>query len=82
MCIRDRIHVFDPSPRRLGVRTNLFRRLHRKLVVIDGQRAFVGGINYSADHLGDYGEMAKQDYAVEVVGPVVSDCLLYTSRCV
>lgn len=68
-----KIHVFDPSPRRFGMRTNLFRRLHRKLVVIDGQRAFVGGINYSADHLGDYGEMAKQDYAVEVVGPIVSD---------
>ena len=71
------IHVFDPSPRRLGMRTNLFRRLHRKVVVIDGERAFVGGINYSADHLGDFGPMAKQDYAVEVVGPVVAD--LHTS---
>lgn len=68
-----RVNVFDPSPRRLGVRTNLFRRLHRKIVVIDGARAFVGGINYSADHLGDYGSMAKQDYAVEVTGPVVAD---------
>ena len=68
-----KIHVFDPSPRRFGMRTNLFRRLHRKLVVIDGQCAFVGGINYSADHLGDFGEMAKQDYAVEVSGPIVSD---------
>ncbi len=67
------IHVFDPSPRRLGVRTNLFRRLHRKIVVIDGERAFVGGINYSADHLGDFGPMAKQDYAVEVTGPIVAD---------
>lgn len=67
------VHVFDPSPRWLGVRTNLFRRLHRKIVVIDGERAFVGGINYSADHLGDYGPMAKQDYAVEVTGPIVSD---------
>ena len=67
------LHLFDPSPRWLGVRTNLFRRLHRKIVVIDGERAFVGGINYSADHLGDYGPMAKQDYAVEVTGPVVAD---------
>ena len=40
-----KIHVFDPSPRRFGMRTNLFRRLHRKLVVIDGQCAFVGGIS-------------------------------------
>ncbi|WP_252273350.1 cardiolipin synthase ClsB [Pseudomonas subflava] len=67
------VHIFDPAPRWLGMRTNLFRRLHRKVVVIDGERAFIGGINYSADHLGDFGPMAKQDYAVEVVGPIVAD---------
>ncbi|MBH3428925.1 cardiolipin synthase ClsB [Pseudomonas alkylphenolica] len=67
-----RFHAFDPQPRLAGMRTNLFRRLHRKIVVIDGQLAFIGGINYSADHLGDYGPMAKQDYAVEVEGPVVA----------
>ena len=66
-----RVHVFDPAPRLWGVRTNIFRRLHRKLVVVDGKRAFVGGINYSADHLADYGPMGKQDYAVEVHGPIV-----------
>lgn len=65
-------HVFDPQPRLIGMRTNLFRRLHRKIVVVDGEQAFIGGINYSADHLGDYGPMAKQDYAVEVTGPVVA----------
>ncbi|HWV10462.1 MAG TPA: cardiolipin synthase ClsB, partial [Pseudomonas sp.] len=75
-----KVHVFDPSPRRLGMRTNLFRRLHRKIVVIDGERAFVGGINYSADHLGDFGEMAKQDYAVEVTGPIVADLHTCTLR--
>jgi len=67
-----RFHAFDPQPRLVGMRTNLFRRLHRKIVVIDGERAFIGGINYSADHLGDFGPMAKQDYAVEVAGPVVA----------
>ena len=66
------LQAFDPSPKRLGLRTNLFRRLHRKILVVDGETAFVGGINYSADHLGDYGPMAKQDYAVEVTGPVVA----------
>ncbi|MDZ5605448.1 cardiolipin synthase ClsB [Pseudomonas sp. RP23018S] len=65
-------HAFDPQPRLAGMRTNLFRRLHRKIVVIDGVRAFIGGINYSADHLGDFGPMAKQDYAVQVTGPVVT----------
>ena len=67
-----RLHVFDPSPRLWGWRTNMFRRMHRKIVVVDGQRAFVGGINYSADHLADYGPGAKQDYAVEVEGPIVA----------
>ena len=67
-----RLHVFDPAPRLWGWRTNLFRRLHRKLVVVDGQRAFVGGINFSADHLLDYGPEAKQDYSVEVQGPLVA----------
>lgn len=66
-------HVFDPSPQLFGMRTNLFRRLHRKLVVIDGRKAFVGGINFAADHLADFGPDAKQDYAVEVEGPVVDD---------
>ncbi|WP_259754703.1 cardiolipin synthase ClsB [Pseudomonas sp. GCEP-101] len=68
-----RLHLFDPQPRRLGMRTNLFRRLHRKHVVVDGAVAFVGGINFCADHLADYGPMAKQDYAVRIEGPGVQD---------
>ncbi|QXH33511.1 cardiolipin synthase ClsB [Pseudomonas muyukensis] len=72
-------HAFDPQPRLVGMRTNLFRRLHRKILVIDGQRAFIGGINYSADHLADFGPQAKQDYAVEVTGPVVAQ--VHASSC-
>ena len=68
-----RIHVFDPSPRIWGCRTNLFRRMHRKLVVVDSQRAFVGGINYSADQLADFGPTAKLDHAVELEGPIVEE---------
>ncbi|MDP1791610.1 MAG: cardiolipin synthase ClsB, partial [Methylibium sp.] len=67
-----RVHVFDPGTRLFGWRTNLFRRMHRKIVVVDGERAFVGGINYSADHLADFGPEAKQDYAVELEGPLVA----------
>jgi cardiolipin synthase len=37
--------------------------MHRKIVVVDAPVAFVGGINYSADHLADFGPEAKQDYA-------------------
>ncbi|MFA5940594.1 MAG: cardiolipin synthase ClsB [Sinimarinibacterium sp.] len=65
-----RLHVFDPRPRLFGLRTNALRRLHRKLVVIDRRHAFVGGINYAEDQLAESGPLAKQDYAVEVEGPV------------
>ena len=68
-----RIRTFDPGPRWFGVRVNVLRRMHRKIVVVDAQRAFVGGINYSADHLADFGPQAKQDYAVELTGPVVQE---------
>ncbi|MBA3598591.1 MAG: cardiolipin synthase ClsB, partial [Methylibium sp.] len=67
------LHVFDPIWRVLGKRLNVLRRMHRKIVVIDGRLAFVGGINYSADHLADFGPLAKQDYSVECVGPIVDD---------
>jgi cardiolipin synthase len=68
-----RLRAFDPRPRLFGLfRTNLLRRMHRKIVVVDGELAFVGGINYSADHLGDFGPQAKQDYAVRVRGPIVA----------
>lgn len=73
-----RFRYFDPRPAFLGLRTNLFRRLHRKTVVVDGRIAFIGGINFSAEHLADYGPGAKQDYAVELVGPVVEDIHRFT----
>jgi cardiolipin synthase len=68
-----RLHIFDPQPKLLGVRLNLFRRLHRKLIVIDRELAFIGGINFCCDHLISSGAKAKQDYAVEVRGPIVAD---------
>ncbi|MCR6651229.1 MAG: cardiolipin synthase ClsB [Cellvibrionaceae bacterium] len=63
--------IFDPQPSWLKSRPNLFRRLHRKLAVIDGRYAFIGGINLSHEHMTEHGPTAKQDYAVEVEGPVV-----------
>ncbi|HIV72912.1 MAG TPA: cardiolipin synthase ClsB [Candidatus Aquabacterium excrementipullorum] len=74
-----RLHVFDPPPK-LSRRLGLFRRLHRKIVVIDGDRGFIGGINYSADHLDDFGPEAKQDYAVEARGPIVEQLRLEAQR--
>jgi cardiolipin synthase A/B len=66
-----RVHVFDPQPRVLGLRLHVFRRMHRKIVIVDGRTALLGGINFSADHLEDFGAEAKQDYSVLVEGPLV-----------
>lgn len=63
--------IFDPQPSWMKSRPKLFRRLHRKLVVVDGRYAFIGGINLSHEHMTEHGPTAKQDYAVEIEGPVV-----------
>ncbi|MDU6433406.1 MAG: cardiolipin synthase ClsB [Pantoea sp.] len=72
-----RFIYYDPRPLVMGMRTNVFRRLHRKIVVVDETVAFVGGINFSAEHNTSYGPEAKQDYAVEVKGPIVADITCY-----
>jgi len=66
-----KLRSFEPAQRLFGARINMLRRMHRKLVVVDRLRAYVGGINYSIDHLAEYGALAKQDYAVEIEGPLV-----------
>jgi cardiolipin synthase len=51
-----------------------FSRTHRKLLVIDGMTAFVGGINICDDHLDARGKLiggVRWDLAVQVSGKVV-----------
>ncbi len=55
---------YDPRPRLFGMRTNVFRRMHRKIVVIDARIAFIGGLNYSAEHMSSYGPEATR-YALK-----------------
>lgn len=68
-----RLHMYEPRRRLFGMRTNPFRRLHRKIVLVDGVCAFVGGINFCCDQLLKSGPRALQDYAVELRGPIVGD---------
>ena len=52
-----------------------WRRLHRKLCVVDGETAFCGGINILDDHFDPaYGELESPrfDFAVCVHGPLVA----------
>ncbi len=67
-----RLRMFDPAKKLFGWRFNVLRRMHRKIVVVDGSLAFVGGINFSVDHLRTSGPDSKQDYAVAVRGPIVA----------
>lgn len=53
-----------------------WRRLHRKLCVIDGVLGFCGGINLLDDHIDpNMGELAhpRFDFAVRCTGPLVTD---------
>jgi len=53
-----------------------WRRLHRKLCVVDGALAFCGGINILDDfHDPSYGVLASPrfDFAVRIAGPLVND---------
>jgi cardiolipin synthase len=63
------VEVYRAELARLKMRRHRLRRLHRKLAVIDGRVAFVGGINV----IDDVSQPAPRfDYAVRVVGPLVA----------
>jgi cardiolipin synthase A/B len=56
------------------------RRMHRKIVVIDAETAFVGGINIIDDHNAPGHPDHRYDYAVQVAGPVLADIHAATQR--
>jgi len=63
--------VYRPEVARLRMRRHRLRRLHRKLAVIDGRIAFVGGINIISDE-DTPGLGPRFDYAVRIRGPLVA----------
>jgi len=70
-----RIEVFRPERSRFEIRRRRLRRLHRKLVVVDGAVAFVGGINLLDDlYDPNHGRLdePRLDFAVRVRGPLVA----------
>lgn len=75
-----RLHLFEPRRRIFGMRTNLFRRMHRKIALFDDRIAFIGGINFCADHLVERSADALQDFAAELEGPVVDDIRDFVER--
>lgn len=74
--------VYRPEPKHLTIRSFDFmrlRRLHRKIVVVDGVLGFVGGINIEDDYSANNSEIRTSDprfdYAVRVTGPIVEDLI-------
>lgn len=66
--------IFSPLGRLGLLFPSRWRRLHRKLCVVDGRVAFCGGINVLDDHLDpNHGVLAEPrfDFAVQVSGPLV-----------
>ena len=72
--------IFRPEPRwfaRLIPSRSRLRRLHRKVTIVDGRIAFIGGINV----IDDYDDLdptdgisaPRFDFAVQVEGPLVTD---------
>ena len=72
--------IYRRELRPLSLRRHRLRRLHRKVVVIDGRVAFVGGINVVDDF--DAGVLAhpRYDYAVRVEGPLLEPIVASAQR--
>lgn len=66
-----RLHVYRPV-RIWSLRRDRLRRLHRKNACIDGQLAFVGGINILDDYVGPMPSPPRLDYAVRIEGPLTA----------
>ena len=77
------IFIFEPIVT-LGIfLPSQWRRLHRKLCVIDGEVAFCGGVNVLDDwHDPSYGTLAEPrfDFSVRVSGALAKDIQLVTSQ--
>jgi len=66
------VMTYRPEVGQTRFRRHRLRRLHRKLAVVDGSMAFVGGINVLDDFDDGKADSARFDYAVSVEGPLVA----------
>lgn len=77
------VRSFRPLGAAGFIQRQRLRRMHRKLALIDGERAFVGGINILDDYIDpNHGvlDQARLDFAVVVIGPLVARVALAMRR--
>lgn len=67
------VQIFRPEVAKFRFRRHRLRRLHRKISVIDGAVAFVGGINIIDDINTPHQIPPRYDYAVRIEGPLLAD---------
>ena len=67
-----KVAVFRPDAGWNRFRRSRLRRLHRKLMTVDGRTAFVGGINIIDDLNMPPPKQPRFDYAVQVEGPLLA----------
>lgn len=69
------VQRFLPSKVRTLLTVNY--RLHRKMVIIDGQSCYTGGINVGDDYLGEYAHITPwRDTSIRVTGTAVAELQL------
>lgn len=66
------VHLFRRELYRFSLRRHRLRRLHRKLVVLDGEIAYIGGINIISDATRNQSG-ARFDFMVRIEGRVAGE---------
>src|SRR5664279_1418740 len=72
--------IFRPKISPWTFRRIRLRRMHRKIVVVDREIAFVGGLNIINDSEATGNMPPRFDYAVAVAGPLVEEIRLTSRR--
>lgn len=67
--------IYRMELRAMSLRRHRLRRMHRKVAVIDGRVAFVGGINVVDDFARGGMLQPRYDYAVRIEGPLLEPIL-------
>ena len=75
-----KVLIFRPDISPWTFRRKRLRRMHRKIVVVDREIAFVGGINIIEDSEATAGRAPRYDYAVAVQGPLAEVIRLSAQR--
>ncbi len=66
------VQLFRPPRSSFSLSRSRLRRLHRKIVLVDGRVGFVGGLNIIDDATENPTGGVRLDYAVRVEGPLVA----------